>query len=260
MKHLILPTLLCLIFLTGCLDKRDVMQAQPPTINHVSREDLAAGLKQQAAEVVDTVAKKIVKLQAQFKNMMELNATLNATMSAKLESKIGDVKTDLNAAVASNNELRVMLKSQMDFNASLVAAIKVSAELEAKVSALGAAQVGIGNKLDQTTSELKQSFSAGHDVNSTNTQFTKEMLEALKSANQTTSDTSRQWAWIVSGIVSALSGLGLAYVHRQKVAADKRAFTAETRSMEHSRALDQHRDKLEKALCIVTGMDEAPKN
>lgn len=274
-----------LLLPSGCLDKRDVMQNQAPFISNGGKTRPAAefspatkdDLAKSNGEVVDLVKQRmdtsenaiqtnmqsilgvsvgklsddLVKMQVQFKSLADVNAKLQA---------------DVNAQVASGNELRIMLKNQMDFNAQLVASVKLSAQVEtkinalanmqadlqAKLEALGAAQAGIGNKIEQSTSEMKQAMTAGHDVNSTNTQFTKEMLQALQSANQTTSTTSSQWAWVLTGIVSALSGIGMAYLHSQKKGAETRAVKAEERSMEAHK-------KVERALCVMTGTAEEPK-
>jgi hypothetical protein len=267
--------IVCLLLLGGCMDKKDQMQAVGPVISNspVTKGDLDGKL----ADVVDLVGKRmdtsqtavqqnmqsvlgvsvgklsddLVKMQVQFKSLADVNAKLQA---------------DVNAQVASGNELRIMLKNQMDFNAQLVASVKLTATIEtkmnamaiaqtdmqAKMEAFGAAQAGIGNKIEQSTSEMKQAMTAGHDVNSTNTQFTKEMLQALQSANQTTSTTSSQWAWVLMGVISALSSIGMAYLHYQKKGAETRAMKAEERSMEAHK-------KVERALMVMTGSEELPK-
>lgn len=261
MKKVILFSLLALslLELPGCLDKKDRMQTTAPSISHsptLTKGDLDGKL----AEIVEDVGKRmdtsenaiqqnmqsvlgvsvgkvaddLVKLQAQFKNLAEFNTTL----STKFEN-------NMSASLTSNNELRVMLKTQMEFNATMVNAIKVTADMEAKINAFGAAQAGLNNKIDQQTQELKQTLSAGRDVNNTTTQFNQQMLDALKSANKTTSDTSQQYAWILLAIVLVSGIIIIVYMHVQKTKAENRAATAD-------RELKEHRVKLERALSIMT--------
>jgi hypothetical protein len=252
-KLLLLISVLTFIILPGCLDNKPKMNPIGPVIRSseipidivpspgqaATKDDLvnaltatAAGIMKQSSDSqnaiqtnmqsvlgvsVGKITDDLIKVQAQFKNLAEVNAALNAS---------------LNASVASGNDIKLMLKAQMDFNADLVASLKVNADLSAKMEALGGAQAGFNNKIDQQTSEMKQKIEAGRDVNSVNTQFTKEMLETIKSLNQTNIDTSKQWSYVLAGLISSIAGIVSLYLHKQKTKAEDREKVANDRSFD----------------------------
>lgn len=256
MKKLAIIAIPMAVFLSGCLDNKQRMNPVGPVITSpttsipvdggLTKDDLAsqtASILKQSADSqtaiqqnmqsavglsVGKLADDLVKVQAQVDSLVKLNATMNNN----LNTSMGDVSGKIEASIASNNDIKLMMKNQMEFNGQLVASLKVNANLDAKLEALGAAQAGINNKIDQQTSELKQKMEAGRDVNNTNTQFTKEMLETIKSLNQTSVDTSKQWAYVLAGLISAIAGVCGTYLHLQKNKAEKQAQIATDRQFE----------------------------
>ena len=109
--------------------------------------------------------------------------------SAELKSNVGDI----------SNKLEVAIRANVDLQAKMELQAKVTAELQAKLNAVATAQAGIGNKVDSAVSDLKQNFSAGHDV--VQDQFTPEMLKGLQSANHMTI-----WACAIgAGVISLIA-------------------------------------------------------
>jgi hypothetical protein len=96
------------------------------------------------------------------------------------------------------------------------------------------AQVGIGNKLESIKEELKQTMTAGHDVNSSVVQFNREVLEAMKSANDVSNKMMKEFAYIFVSLFGAASTI-VSIIMRNRA---KRAETREaTKDVTLQRAL-----------------------
>jgi len=211
---LILPLLL-----TGCLNNEPRQNATGPTIKNdpISPVLVDPGQVNDIKKEIQTSQNAIqTNMQAALgvsvgkisDDLIRASASVRDLIHAELNTQIGDIKTKMEASIASNNELRAMLKIQMDINTSLHAELRSQIEanmkLSSKIEAIVAAQAGVGNKIESTKEELKQSFSAGHDVNSSTVQFNKDMLESLKSANQVSIEAMKQLAYILVSLFGVL--------------------------------------------------------
>lgn len=188
----IMRTLLLLLalVLSSCVDKKDRMQVNAPLI---SRPPVAVN-SGSPAEIVSLPPRPVNRV-----GDTSGDTAIQQNVQALVGVSVGKLSDDL-------IKLQIQCKALADVNA----------KLELKLDALAAGQAGIGNKIEQSTSELRTNISAGRDSVNSSTQFTKEMLQALQSANQTTSTTSSQWAWVLTGIVSAIGSIAIAYLHSQK--------------------------------------------
>lgn len=214
---LVTPMLLAmLLVLPGCLDNRPQQNAQAPTITNQPRP--GGSTKEDLEATAEDLKKEINTSQNAIQTNMQALVGANIGKVAEklvdlkdlLHAEIGDIQNQMSASVASNNELRAMLKVQMDLNANLQATLTASintnaqlqAMLDAKVQAIAA---GIAGKIETTTNDLKQNLQAGHDVNNVTQNFTKETLEAVKSANRTN-------AWNTSGALFVVLSVMLALI------------------------------------------------
>lgn len=255
--------LVALLMLSGCLDKKDRMEATGPTIHNVP-PPIQDALDKQADKIKDNVRKDMdVSQNAIQQNLQSLlgvsvgklsddlikaNMELKDLLHAEISTKIGEIQNNMSASLASNNDLRAMIKAQMELNAKLEADIRaqveINAKLEAKVSIYAAGQAGVNNKLDQYQNELKQELKAGRDVNNSTVQFNKEMLEALRSANQVTEVSLKQFAVILLAIIS-LVGTIFTIMYR------RRAVKAETKNVELDRDLKTKQMQFERAIAML---------
>jgi len=179
MKTILSMLIVMSIFvLPGCLDNRPHQNPTGPSITNSPRPSgiTTGGLTKEDLEASQ-------------------NAIQN-NMQSLLGANIGKISDKIDTQVASNNELKAMLKVQIDLNTQLQAMI------DAKMQAVAA---GIAGKIETTTNDLKQNLQAGHDINNTTQQFTKETLEAIKSANRTN-------AWNTSGALFVVLGVMLALI------------------------------------------------
>jgi hypothetical protein len=158
---------------------------------------------------IGKLAEKLTGVDATLSNtigkLTGIEATMNNTLKVadKLETKVGDVDAKLNNQITLTNKMEMMLTNQIkltndmraeftntigqiktefksqvgDLTARLESEIKLNAELKARLDAQVSAQVGLSNKIDTVKTDL----TAGRD--SINTQFTDQMLSALRSAN-----------------------------------------------------------------------------
>lgn len=216
MKLIIRPLLgLAVLLLGGCVDNKPEMNSEGPTISNrpmpVTKEDVATAVKEQAdglrrdvstsqnaiqQNIQSLVAAPIGKLSD---DLIKATIELKDLLHVEFSSKIGQIKNDLAASVASNNELRAMLKVQMEMNTNLQA--QLNAQVEANVKLSANVQAGFNNKLDTVSNELKSDIKAGRDANSSVVQFNKEMLDALRSANEVSVSSIRNTSLMVLGIL-----------------------------------------------------------
>ena len=130
-------------------------------------------------------------------------------------------------------EIDSLVKLNVSFQANVESLVKANLKLQSTIDNMSA-QVGVGNKLESIKEELKQTMTAGHDVNSSVVQFNREMLEAMKSANEVTNNSLRQFAYIFVSLFGAASTI-VSIVMRNRA---KRAETqAEAKDMVLQRAL-----------------------
>jgi hypothetical protein len=228
--------LLVVVTTSGCADKKDHLDATGPSITSEPRHDntvekLKNAISEGSADVNSRIQTSQNSIQSNMQSLLGVSVGKISDdllkMEASFSNKVGDIKTNMAASLASNNELRAMLKAQMDVNAKLEAdiraTIQVNASLEAKIQAVASAQIGMGNKLENYTSELKQNLSAGHDVNNSTNQFTQEMLQALKSANDTTIQTNYFYMKIFLALISAVTSIVCYFFNASRKRADLRA-------------------------------------
>ena len=227
----LLPIIPIILVLSGCLDLGKQHQNNTgPTLTRadvLTPEELDKHLLAQKHEVRDDIKRDIQDssnaIQANVNSLIGGSIGKLGEKVTGLELGMRDlvhVSADLKASFSSSIDSTVQLSNKMNTNLSAVAdlqakvesQIKLNAELNAKLQAVGNAQVGLSNDFKSSISEMKQDFKAGGDI--VNSQFTKEMLEALKSANKTTVDTSLFYALILVGIVVAACLVLLALVHR----------------------------------------------
>jgi len=212
-----------LFLLVGCLDakpRQDV--AEGPTIKNEPKPDPAAQAAQ-ANDIKDGVRKDIQSSQnAIQQNMQSLVGVGIGKVSDDLVHMNNDLKARLDATVASNNKLEVELKNQIEvtnkMRLDVDSLVKLNADLRLNLNSMMeanlklqsaidnmSAQVGVGNKLESIKEELKQTMTAGHDVNSSVVQFNRETLEAMKSANEVTNKTVKEFAYILVSLFGAMS-------------------------------------------------------
>jgi hypothetical protein len=247
-----------LLMLPGCLDNRPRMQAEGPSI----RNEIPKPVSDALGSHHEAIKKDIAASQNAMQNNMQslLGANIGKLsedflkLQLTLSSSIGDIRNNMSASLASNNELRAMVKAQMDVNAKLEAdfraMIKVNAELNAKVDALASAQVGVGNKVDSAVSEFKQSLTAGRDVNNSTVQFNKEMLRALESANEVATASIKQFAAVLLALIStAATIVGLVLRASRK--------RAELRAEQSKNEMLAAHGKLERAMAVLPPSDAA---
>ena len=134
-----------------------------------------------------------------------------------------------------------------DLKSEIKAELKaeLSAEFEAKINTQAQAQAGVNQRLDSRISDFKQTLSAGHDLNNTNTvQFNENMLDALKSANETTVETNTLYARILLALIG-LAGTIVSLIYRQR-AKEAHAEVVTTRT-----ELATTRGRLERAIGMI---------
>lgn len=164
---------------------KDVKESQNVMSQNIN-SNLGIGLGKVGEEVnalkvsnLESIAKvtanvdSVLKMQNTFDTKIgDINTKFEAQIrvSAELKAQVGDITTKFEVSIKLNNEMNTKIG---DLNTTIK-------DLQLKVNAN--AQAGIGNKLDQKMEEIHQDIKAGGNV----TQFTREMLEALKSANNTT--------------------------------------------------------------------------
>lgn len=217
-----------LILLTGCLNPRQDVNA-PPKVEINSTPPLSKGdvaeslyneLGKQKTEYTDMINKSadavqtnlnsqlglsIAKVAAEFKadiTGVKIQSDALVKIQASFDAKIGDITNELKATVNMNTKLQIELNNQININNSLKAELNVVntalTKIEAKLDANVQAQAGINNKMDTNISKI----SAGGNV--TQNQFTREMLGALQSANNTIFWTNAVYALII--IIAILVG------------------------------------------------------
>lgn len=193
---------LCLLALPGCLDNRPHQENGAPLIENATRHSLSkedlADAKADIAKHVDSTQTAIqqnmqsllgVSMGQLAQDLVKATVSLQDLIHAEITTKIGEMNNNLNAALASNNDIRLQLKAQAELNAKLQAdlsaSIKANAELQAQLDLknMMSAQVGFNDKITHTIDDFKQTLSAGHDVVNNTISFTKENVESLKNAN-----------------------------------------------------------------------------
>lgn len=230
----LLMVLSLMLVLPGCLDVRPHQQAEAPTI--VNSPKPSGTTKEDLAETADGLKKEITTSQNAIQSNMQAlvgasigkvsdelihaTADLKDILHAEISNKIGDIQNHMSASLASNNDLRAMLKAQLKLNASLQ--IRLNAQAQAMVDAkLNAIAAGIAGKIESTTNDLKQNLQAGHDVNNINQQFTKEVLAAIQSSNATNAWNTTVANLVLLGIIIAAAvTVCLVFRGRAKASAD----------------------------------------
>lgn len=116
--------------------------------------------------------------------------------------------------------------------------VNAKAELDTKIEGIAA---GIAGKIEKSSSEIKQDLKAGHDVNNITQQFTKEVLESIRSTNRTNAWNTSIANLVVLGVMLALIIAAAVVIcvlfNKSRVRADDRARMA--------------MGKLERALTLV---------
>lgn len=237
------------LILTGCFDaKTKQIQDNPgPVIKTelIKREDV----KEALGDKTDALSKKIDQTQnaiqtnmqsfigASVGKLADSLAKIDFSVSTTLQNKIGDIKNKLSASVASNNELRAILKSQIDLNTTLQAQMTAIVQTNAKLEAQLAAQIGINNKIETKIDSMKQSFSAGGDIHSSNVQFNQNMLDALKSANKVSTTAIINLCYTICGLAAIASSIISGILH--------------TRNKNLNKELETERRKLQRAIALM---------
>lgn len=213
-----------LMILSGCLNPSQrvneaptITNPQPPSINtdklelemHKQKEyiresqnamqqnlngQISVGVNKLGEEVnvvkanVDSVLKFNTQFDTQIKEF-KIQLSNNIELNATLQSQIKDVSIKLQNQIELNNDIRIQLKNQIDLTNQMQATIK---DISANIDISGLA--GVGNKIEKKVDEMRQDFKAGGDI--INNQFTKEVLEAYKSADKTIFTTNLLYAII----------------------------------------------------------------
>lgn len=238
MKKWILVVAL-LLFIPGCLDKKDRMENEGPVINNSPR--IPSLTKDDLQKQGDDLTHRIETSQNAIQNNMQslLGVSVGKLsedllkLQLSMSSKIGDIQNSLSASVASGNELRAMLKLQMRVNTELHAELRAMIKANAQLGA----QVGWNNEIRNSISEFKQDLKAGRDVNNNTVQFNEQMLEALKSANSTTVETNGFYQKIMMALIG-LAGTIVTLIYRK-------------RSKDSERELAATRGRLERAIGML---------
>jgi hypothetical protein len=204
-----------LVFLAGCVGDHgrmgDVNQAAPPHVTplspSVTPDQLAhaadeikttvqsstnaaqqsfSGLGAQVAKGAENVDAAVLKFGADVRAVATANLEANLKVTGRIEAVadiVNDLRVDVGLAVNVANRVDLSVKAQAD----------VLADLKIQVAALGAAQVGYKNQLEQTTTSLESGRDTFMQVNGA----TKEWVEILKNEkNAQIMDT-----WISAGVV-----------------------------------------------------------
>jgi len=112
-----------------------------------------SGLGAQVAKGAENVEASVAKVQADVRVNAQANAEANVRLNGRVEVMteiVNDLKVNVGLAVEVANRVDLDVKAQA----------QVLADLKLQVAALGAAQVGYKNQLEQTTTTL----SAGRDT------------------------------------------------------------------------------------------------
>lgn len=157
---------------------------------------------------------------------VEASASNNATEQtqqlgiqiAKLGERVEGIHAELNSTINANAtlsasavaDIRASIRTEIDATAKVNA--KAVAELDVKLEALAAAQVGINNRIDQTT----QTISAGRDANTKTIQFTKDMSDTLI-------ESERSHGRTLIAVVLLLCGVLVVFLECSRRRAEKRA-------------------------------------
>jgi hypothetical protein len=187
-----------LVFLAGCVGDHgrmgDVNQAAKPIVTplspSVTPDQLAhaadeikttvqsstnaaqqsfSGLGAQVAKGAENVDAAVLKFGADVRAVATANLEANLKVTGRIEAVadiVNDLRVDVGLAVNVANRVDLSVKAQAD----------VLADLKMQVAALGAAQVGYKNQLEQTSTSL----SSGRDTYMQVTQDTKEWAQILK--------------------------------------------------------------------------------
>jgi hypothetical protein len=238
--------------LVGCLDAKPKQTATGPSISNAPKEDPKVDSKVQAEDIKDSVRKDVQTSQNAIQQNMQSAIGLGiGKVSDELVHMNNELKAKLEATIASNNKLEVELKNQIevtnkmrldvdslvkinnDMKLNVDSLVKANLNLQSAIDNMSA-QVGIGNKLESIKEELKQTMTAGHDVNSSVVQFNREVLEAMKSANDVSNKMMKEFAYIFVSLFGAASTI-VSIIMRNRA---KRAETREaTKDVTLQRAL-----------------------
>lgn len=187
-----LSAMVGLCFLCGCIadqqnrfeqndpvDQPVTIKVSPPQLMDKDevKEELSAGRREDRQEIenkiqtssnntqnqlsglvttsISKLAEQVTGLEANLKDLINLNATMNNTAVAEFRAK---VEATLTAVTEIKAQLSVVANLSLKFDNQMIALTK----LEAKIGDLNA-QVGIGNKLEKLEQTITQN--AGRDIN-----------------------------------------------------------------------------------------------
>lgn len=246
--------MLSLSFLPGCLDARPEQHSDAPLITNVpTKDDLTAaadGIKKDTSTKQEAIQSNIqALLGVGIGKLSDELVHFSADIKDLFHVQMGDFKNQMSASLASNNELRVMLKNQMTLNAklqaNLTASLAANAQLSATLDNKMQGIAGIAGKIDQTTNDMKQNLQAGHDVNNITQSFTKEVLASIVSANHTNAWNTTVANLVVLGVIVVLVA-GAAFVVCMLFRSAKNSAEASVRDMKMQ--LHSKQEMLERAL------------
>ena len=140
----------------------------------------------------------------------------------------------------------VQVRTEVDLKSQIQAELK--AEMDARLNAQANAQVGVNNRLETRIEDFKQEISAGRDANTHITEFSKEMLDALRSANDVSNTTTRNFAYILVSLITAAASVLIAFIKN----AHKKAEVRAEKAVQESRA---YQNRFERAIAAMPPHD-----
>lgn len=103
---------------------------------------------------VSKLAEKMTGVEANLKDLVHVEADVRNTATV-------DIKNRIDSTIKAVADLKLDITAQLALNANVAATLNAVNSMSAEINTKLAAQVGIGNRIDQ----LEQHLSAGRDVN-----------------------------------------------------------------------------------------------
>ncbi len=141
-----------------------------------TQQQLSGLVTTQISKLAESIKGVEANLNTTLNTTIQPQLTANATATANLNTKL---ESTINATATLQNTVTATLNNNLTANAEMKLALD---RLTLQVSALGAAQAGVGNKIDQQTASL----TAGHDVNNNN--FPKEVVDVMLDREKSSSN------------------------------------------------------------------------
>ena len=217
----LLPLMAMLVLLSGCVGDQgrqgdlsvnpmpvpapkpvatpdDVARVEQAMTDRISASTNASqqafsGLGAQISKMAENVDAAVVKVQTDVRTSAQANAEANVRLNGKVDvvaSAVTDLNVKVGVAVDVSNRIDVQVKAQA----------QVMADLKSQIAALGAAQVGLKNDLQQTTTTM----SAGRDTIQQINGATKEWVQILKNEKDAQVRETQITAGLILAIVTAL--------------------------------------------------------